>query len=638
MQKIVFLTLSSLAGLMLQAQVLFTYGKKQVTKQEFLSAFNKNPNSNSSRKEGLKEYRELYPNYKLKVQSAYDEKLNEDPSFLAEVNNFKRQITENVINEEANINLLVDEAFKRSQKDLDIAQIFIGNNNEGSEMAKINLAYAQLKKGVSFDSVLQKFCSDEMIKANKGSIGFITAFTLPYEIENLVYTTKVGGYTLPYKSNYGWHIFKINSERPAIGKRKMAQILIAIPPNPTQEDLVKAETQINQLYNKVKAGEDFGEVAKQNSADYNTAGLGGDMGEVGVGRFDKDFENRIFAMKAKGEITTPFKTPYGFHILKLVEILPVPKDANEPNFAAALKQRVENSERLSVAKKNLIKKWMVQTKFRRAFYNEQQVFEFTDSSWQNKIKPAFGLVNDNTVLFSFEKQDVKLSEFAGAVKTARFSGGELAKKGMQEILKDFEETKCAEYYRNYIDEYNPSMKQQLKEFSEGNLLFAAMDKMVWQKSNDDSIGLLKTYTTNKAKFNWQPGVSAVVISANSKEVAEELHTKLKNNFASWRDSIAAKGATASADSGRFEYSQLPTHIAIQKQVGFISQATKSPSDDSYSFVYITQLHNNIEQRSFEDARGLVMAEYQKIIEKEWLASLKRKYPIKFSEAVWATIK
>lgn len=638
MQKIVTLTLVGFIGLATQAQVLFTYGKKQVTKQEFLSAFNKNPNSNTSRKEGLKEYRELYPNYKLKVQSAYDEKLNEDPSFLAEVENFKRQITENVINEEANISLLVDEAFKRSQKDLDIAQIFIGNNNEGTEMAKINLAYTELKKGISFDSVLQKFCSDEMIKANKGSIGFITAFTLPYEIENVVYATKVGGYTLPFKSNYGWHIFKVNSERPAIGKRKMAQILIAIPPNPTQEDLTKAETQINDLYNKVKAGEDFGEIAKQYSADYNTAGLGGDMGEVGVGRFDKDFENRIFAMKTKGEITKPFKTPYGFHILKLIEVLPVPKDANEPNFATALKQRVENSERLNIAKKNLVKKWMVQTKFRKAFYNEQQVFEFADSSWQNKTKPAYGLVNDNTILFSFEKQDVKLSDFAGAVKTAKFSGGDLAKKSMKEILQEFEETKCAEYYRNYIEEYNPSMRQQLKEFSEGNLLFAAMDKMVWQKSNDDTAGLRKTYNANKAKFNWQPGVSAIVISANSKEVAEELYVKLKNDFTNWRDSVAAKGATASADSGRFEYNQLPTHITLQKQVGFLSQPTKSPSDDSYSFIYITQVHANVEPRSFDDARGLVMAAYQKVVEQEWLSRLRKKYPIKFNEAVWATIK
>lgn len=638
MQKIVVLTLSGFISLATQAQVLFTYGKKQVTKQEFLSAFNKNPNSNTSRKEGLKEYRELYPNYKLKVQSAYDEKLNEDPSFLAEVENFKRQITENVINEEANIKLLSEEAFKRSQKDLDISQIFVANNADGSEVAKINLAYAELKRGISFDTVLTKYCTDAIIKANKGSIGFVTAFTLPYEIETLVYNTKVGGFSLPYKSNYGWHIFKVNGERSAIGKRKMAQILLSIPPNPGQDDIAKVEMQINDLYKRLQAGEDFSELAKQYSADYNTANIGGEMGEVAVGRFDKDFENRIFGMKAKNEISKPFRTPYGFHILKLMEILPVPKDANEPNYAVALKQRVENSERLSIAKKNLVKKWMIQTKFRRAFYNEQQVFEFADSSWQNKIKPAFGIVNDSTILFSFEKLDVKLAEFAGAVKTAKFSGGDIAKKTMREILKDFEEAKCAEYYRNNIELYNPSMKQQLKEFEEGNLLFAAMDKMVWQKSNDDTTGLLKTYLSNKSKFNWQPSVSAIIISANSKEVAEELHQKIKNNIVNWRDNIAAKGATASADSGRFEYNQLPTHITIQKQAGFVSEPTKSPTDDSYSFLYITQVYNNIEPRNFEDARGLVMAEYQKIIEQEWLNSLKKKYPIKFNEAVWGGIK
>lgn len=638
MQKIVVFIVIVFLGLSTQAQVLFTYGKKQVTKQEFLAAFNKNPNSNTSRKQGLIEYRELYPNYKLKVQSAYDEKLNEDPSFKAEVDNFKRQITENVINEEANIKMLTDEAFKRSQKDLDIAHIFIENNSNGSEVAKINLAYADLKKGISFDTVLNKYCSDAIIKANKGSIGFITTFTLPYEIETLVYNTKPGNFTIPYKSNYGWHIFKVNSERAALGKRKVAQILLTIPPNPKPEDVTKVENEINALYDKINAGQDFGELAKTYSADYNTSNIGGEMGEIGVGKFDKDFEQKIFSLKTKNEISKPFKTPYGFHILKLIDILPVPKDANEPNYAAALRQRVENSERLNVAKKNLVKKWMVLTKFRKSFYNEQQVFEFADSSWQNKIKPAFVIVNDSTILFSFEKLDVKLAEFAGAIKSAKYSGGELAKKSLKEILQDFEETKCAEYYRNNIELYNPSMKQQLKEFEDGNLLFAAMDKMVWQKSNDDTAGLRKTFENNKAKFNWQPSLSAIVISANSKEVAAELHQLFKTNIQNWRDSVAAKGATASADSGRFEYNQLPAHITIQKQKGFMSEATKSPTDDSYSFLLITQVHNQIEPRNFEDARGLVMAEYQKVIEQQWINNLKKKYPIKFNEAVWSNIK
>ena len=51
-----------------QAQILFTYGKKSVSKKEFLEAFDKNPNLEGSRRKALNEYKDLYINFKIKVQ------------------------------------------------------------------------------------------------------------------------------------------------------------------------------------------------------------------------------------------------------------------------------------------------------------------------------------------------------------------------------------------------------------------------------------------------------------------------------------------------------------------------------------------------------------------------------------------
>jgi len=178
----------------------------------------------------------------------------------------------------------------------------------------------------------------------------------------------------------------------------------------------------------------------------------------------------------------------------------------------------------------------------------------------------------------------------------------------------------------------------LNEFNEANLLFAAMDKNVWGKAGEDTIGLKANFAANKAKYNWQPGVSAVSISANSKTLATDLYEKIKANPQDWKTIVSAEGAKAAADSGRYEFNQMPIKSAFEKKAGFISQPERNGTDESYSFIYITKVFENIEPRSFEDARGLVMNDYQQELEQNWMNSLKKKYPIKVNEAVWGTIK
>ena len=623
-----------------KAQTLFTYGNKAVTKQEFLTAFNKNPNTTVDRKKALEEYKNLYINFKLKVQSAYDDTLNEKASFKTESDNFKKQIAENVINEEANAKTLLKEAFDRSQKDIDVSQIFIADGND-SIAARIAIykAYNELKAGKKFDDVLNKYCSDSSIKAAKGSIGYITVFSLPYEIENIVYTLKATNFSTPYHSAYGWHIFKNVSDRPAAGKRKMAQILLSYPPNATAEEKNKVDSVANVVYKKVTRGENFGALAQEYSNDYSTANNKGDMGEVGLGKYNRSFEEKIFSLKNNGDISSPIYTDYGVHILKLVEIVPVAKSIDNADYAALLKTKLDNSDRLAIAKKNLISTWKTLTGFRKAFYNEASAWAFIDSSIQEKsTDDLIAVANDSTLLFSFKKQNIKLADFIQYVKNVRYGGTETGNKEYPELIKMFEDVSTGEYYRMHIDEYNKSLHQQLNEFNEANLLFAAMDKHVWSRAGEDTVGLKASFTANKSKYNWQPGVAAISISANSKTLATDLYEKIKANPHDWKAIVTAEGAKAAADSGRYEFNQMPIKSAFDKKEGVITMPERNGSDESYSFMYLTKVFNNVEPRSFEEARGLVMNDYQQELEQNWMNGLKKKYPVKLNEAVWQTIK
>jgi len=170
MKKITVLFLAvMISSTALRSQTLFTYGAKTVSKDEFIKAFNKNPDSSGSRSEKIKEYLDLYINFKLKIQAAADEKLSGNASYKYEADNFKSQLTENYINEQANINGLIHEAFERSQKDILLGHLFIGFDPKDSGSIQnaaraAEKAKAALDAKQDFATVVNQYSTDQ---ANK---------------------------------------------------------------------------------------------------------------------------------------------------------------------------------------------------------------------------------------------------------------------------------------------------------------------------------------------------------------------------------------------------------------------------------------------------------------------------------------
>lgn len=626
----------------LLAQTLFTFGNKQVSKAEFLKAYNKNPSPNETdRKQALREYLNLYINYKLKVQAAFDEKLHQQANFIFESNNFKKQIAENIINNEANINELVQEAFERSQKDIQVAQVFIEIKtgvNEVEANKQIQKAYEALKQGANFSDVATNFSNDDDTKKTKGDLGFITVFTLPYEFENEIYKLKNGEYSAPYKSSIGYHIFKNVQERPAAGKRKLAQILITVPKDASEETIKKFAITADTVYQKAKRGVAFENLVQEYSTDRTSLGNNGVLAELSVGQYDPNFEEHAFALNKIEEIGKPFLTQHGWHILKLVEVTLISKNFNDPVTNALIRQQIERADRLTVAKKGLTRKWLNICNFKPGVFDEKEFLIFTDSAIKGGGLNTFIKVTPATVLFSFTKQKITAGDWSKFVKAIKQSGSPLASKATIPLLREYEQIVCGEYYRDHLEDFNISLKEQSKEFDEANLLFSAMDKYVWGKANTDSAGLINHYNINKAKYNWAPGISALVITTTSQETANEVIDSLQKNAANWRLWVGNYGNAVIADSNRFENNQLPIVQKVENKVGFISKPEKNESDGSYTFIYISALHNIAETRNFDDARGMVTNDYQQVLEKRWLDILKKKYPVKINEVVWSSVK
>ena len=620
------------------SQPLFTYGDKSVSKKDFLTAFSKNPPTKEERRKALDEYLGLYINYKLKVQAGYDEELNKQPSFMEEGRNFRRQIAENVINEEVGIKRLTDEAFERSEKDIHVAQIFVEvkpTDDTLKAYKQINAAYKALQEGKQFGDVAANFSSDASAKRTKGDIGYITAFTLSYAFENEIYKLKPGTYSKPYKSSIGYHIFKNLGERPALGKRKIAQLRLATPKGFSKEERNEYSILADSIYDLLKKGEPFERAVQQFSNDYKTAANGGVVGDVSVGDYDADFEKEVFALKNVGDISKPFATAFGYHIIKLLEKKPAPTSIDDANAYAEVKQVVEKEERLATCKKKALEnRWLVVTKYKPGMYNQTAFKEYTDSNIMHHITNGIKEISDTTLLFSFEKKKIYAADWAVYI-TAKITK---VLPDYSENMKEFLNTTCTQYYTDNLELYSKAMQDQCKEFDEANVLFAAMDRHVWGKSSSSPDELKTFYEKNQAKYQWKESVSGILVNAKSKEAAMEIASRIKATPEDWHKVADSYGSNVTVDSSRYEVSQLPFKQHIESKEGFETTPEKNANDDGYSFIYVIKSHPLKEQRSFEEAKGAATNDYQQKLEAEWLAALKKKYPVKVNDAVWKTIQ
>jgi peptidyl-prolyl cis-trans isomerase SurA len=176
----------------------------------------------------------------------------------------------------------------------------------------------------------------------------------------------------------------------------------------------------------------------------------------------------------------------------------------------------------------------------------------------------------------------------------------------------------------------------MQEFKEGNMLFEVMERNVWSKASADSNGLKKYYEANKSKYQWAESATVLLFNCNNEQAVQEAVEALKNGK-SWKQIAEESEGRIQADSGRYELSQLQLPEGVKPTAGLVAAPVVNATDNTASFVKVLQLFPASQQRSFEEARGLVINEYQNHLEEKWVEELKKKYPVKVNEAVFQSL-
>lgn len=635
-----FLMLGAAAG----AQTLFTYGPYSVEAKDFLRAFEKNnTNTGSNKAQAIKEYLDLYVRSRLKIQEAYARHYDTLPQLNAEVDNLRQQIIDNYMNDPESFNKLVNEAFTRSLKDIHIAHIFIsikkadGSIDSVAAKQKAEEALKQLQNGEDFSKVAVQYSDDPAVKTNKGDIGYITVFNLPYTLENIAYSTAPGKFSDIYHSKAGYHIIKNISERKALGKVKAQQILLAFPPKSDEAAKKAIGKRADSLYNVLLKGGDISKLASQFSNDFISAASGGSMPDFGVGQYDQAFENYVFSLPKDGAIGKPFLTQHGYHIVKLVKHLPVVTDAENKNNKLVIKSLVEQSDRMQISKDMLYAKVVQKAGFKKLPYDDTELWALTDSliDFHALSKPV--KITGETKLFTIDDEAATVSQWAEYAKTFRYKGDGSGYKPNTQVMDEFIGYKAQQYYRDHLEDFNPEFRNQMTEFKDGNLFFEIMQQEIWNKAQADSAALEKYYIANKSKYSWKESADAILFFCSDIAISKTVYDQVKKKPSSWRSIVDALSEKVVADSARYEWPQIPNANKAMLKPGMITNAVINKNDNSSSFAYIKKIYPQPQPRSFTEARGLVINDYQNELEEKWIAELKKKYPVTVNQQVLESI-
>jgi peptidyl-prolyl cis-trans isomerase SurA len=173
----------------------------------------------------------------------------------------------------------------------------------------------------------------------------------------------------------------------------------------------------------------------------------------------------------------------------------------------------------------------------------------------------------------------------------------------------------------------------MNEFKDGNIFFEIMQQEIWNKAQTDTAALQALYEQNKKNYTWTQSADAVLFFCAEENSAKKVYEEVKKNPANWQKIVEANAEKVVADSSRYEWSQIPNLFKMTPKPGMITTPLVNTNDNTASFAYIVQVFPQPTQRTFNEARGLVITDYQAILEKQWTETLKKKYPVLIDQKV-----
>ena len=642
MKKKILVLITCVASLMLQAQnqdYVIEVNNKKISKHEFLQIYLKNNQKPKFDKQSIDEYLELYKKFKLKVLEAESQGYDTLPKLKKELLGYRKSLsTPYLIDKQENIKL-VEEAYKRLQKEVKASHILIRLDQNASPedtmkaYAKITAIRKRIENGEDFSKIAKEVSEDPSAVTNGGDLGYFTAFQMVFPFEEAAYNTNVGQLSSIVRTRFGYHILKVVDQRSARGILKTAHIMITVKRDGNSTDIEAAKKKIDEIYTKLVAGEKFEDLASNFSDDPGSSEKGGKLPEFGSGtttRMVPEFEEAAFLLNKDGDFSKPIQTDFGYHIIKRLELSPL---ASFETMKKELQSKVNRDDRSRKTQTALINK--LKLEYNYSDYSKKGLKWFVKHIDSNYFKGKWTVskLKKDDVLFTLKGQNFTQKQFANYIISNYRVPKTDAKDLINKQYNAWVSSEILKYEDTQLETKYPEFKALMQEYHDGVLLYEIMTDKVWNKANKDTIGLKNFYENHKANYQWKDRIDAMVYECLDKNIANQVIKMLKN------DTITSKHIIEKLN----EKSELNLKVKTNKyeinEISYLKGRTfKKGTNPSYEFggkYYVIKVNELIPAgtKLIIDAKGLITSDYQNYLEQEWLKELTIKYPFKINEKI-----
>ena len=616
--------------------VLMTINGKDIKLSEFEYLYHKN-NQQQVEKETLEQYVDRFVLYKQKVADAEAAGIDTTELFRKEFEGYQKDLAAPYMVEDTTYHWqMVCEAYDRFQKEVDIDHFMLplGTSPETTQASinRMDSIRNCVLAGENWEDLVAKYSSDQSKVRNKGHYGFVSAGMFPYSFENEVYNTAIGAVSNPFKTPYGIHMIRVNNVRDR-NDVHAKHILKLFPQGATEEQKAVCKQQIDSIYGLLKAGANFEELAKAESQD-GSARNGGELGWFGRGRMVQPFEDIAFSL-ADGEISEPFATKFGYHIIKKVAHGVAPLSEVRPSIENA----ISRDERANLIKERRLTDLKKKYNYRlNPTFDKYLAAKLAENG--NKYDSTFianSIKGSTMQLFNYGgKQSVAVGELVKQLNPkTRFITVDDAKSYILSCVEPLADKALSDYHARELVKSNPEYRNLLNEYRDGMMLFEISNRRVWKAANKDTVGLENYFATHRADYTWdEPHFKGIILSAkndsilnlvkadamvmSSDTLTDGLHHKYGNDIRMER-MVVKKGENTLADYLAFHEGDKPERKGYEEFIILEGGVIAQPEE-------------------MADVRGAVTSDYQDVLEQRWKEELARKYPAKINKKVLKQVK
>jgi peptidyl-prolyl cis-trans isomerase SurA len=566
--------------------------------------------------------------------------------FINELEGYRAQLAKPYMTDEETKEEMMKEAYERAQLDIRASHILIklpGNPTPDDTLSayeKIMEIRERIIKGEEFETVARATSDDASAQRNGGDLGYFTVFSMIYPFETMAYTTPVGELSMPFKTNYGYHILKVLDKRPARGQVKVAHIFIRTPETMGDEQKAKAYEKAQMLYDSIQAGTDFRQLAINHSEDPGSAKNGGEIPFFGTGRMIPEFENVAFALEEAGECSQPFKSFYGWHIVKLLDKKGI---GSYEEMEPSLQEQINRGDRGKHRTERYISKLKEEYGYEAYPESLDPVYAAADSSLIFGQWEAGELTYLSTDLIKIGEKQVNTGEFVDYIVNKQNRGKSRDPKSyVDDLFKEFSNEVILDYEESNLPVKYPEFRYIYEEYHDGILLFDIMDQQVWSKAVSDTLGLEAFHNAHRNDYMWPSRTDALlvtcmegsdvagVLKAQKKITRGKLDEEALNAIYCANDTIPCISLTELlVEEGENEM--------VDARNGSSGPGPLVQEENTSSFVIIKKVRSP-EPKKLDEARGQITSDYQTYLEEEWIKVLKEKYPVEVDRSLLSRIE